>query len=384
MSTNTLNPAARRGPLHGVRIVEFRGIGPAPFAGMLLADMGAEILQVAPPGQAAQMPVPEHKDPIWRGRSRLALDLKQPAARAALLDILPRVDIVIEGFRPGAMERMGLGPEQCLARNPAMVFGRMTGWGQDGPLAQAPSHDPNCLAITGALHSIGSADGAPVPPLNLVGDLGGGALYLAMGVLAALVHARASGQGQVVDAAMVDGVASLMGMVYAMRDHGIWSDQRGVNMLDGSCPFGSAYETADGKYMVAVSLEPPFYQALLKGLGLEQEELPAQYDRAGWPVLRRRFAEVFKTRTRAEWTAILEHANACVSPVLDMGEAVHHPHNQARGVFVGGEHPVPAAAPRFGATPTAHAAADLGPAAALLADWGVGKAEIALIIGSSQ
>lgn len=191
-TTSTTAPAPTRagGPLQGVRILEFRGIGPAPFAGMLLADMGAEILQVAPPGQATQMPVPEHLDPLWRGRSRLALDLKQPQARAALLDILPRADIIIEGFRPGAMERMGLGPEPCLARNPALVFGRMTGWGQSGPLAQQPSHDPNCLAITGALHSIGSADGAPVPPLNLVGDLGGGALYLAMGVLAALLHAR--------------------------------------------------------------------------------------------------------------------------------------------------------------------------------------------------
>lgn len=368
-AVTTAHPAAC-GPLAGVRILEFRGIGPAPFALMLLADMGAEILQVAPPGQDSGMPVPEDQDPIFRGRSRLALDLKQAGSRDAILNLLPNVDVVVEGFRPGVMERFGLGPEECFEHNPALVFGRMTGWGQSGPMAQAPSHDPNLLAVTGVMHSIGYADRPPLPPLNLVGDYAGGALYLALGVVAALFSAYATGRGQVVDAAMVDGAASLMTTMYAMRNHGLWSDQRGVNFLDGSCPFGTSYETADGKYMMVCALEPPFYQSLLRHLGLAGEDLPAQYNRQGWPVLHRRFAEVFMTRTRDEWTGILENANACVSPVLDMDEAPRHHHNVARQVFVGEDKPLPGPAPRFLGTPSRFAPQDLGSAADLLAHWG--------------
>lgn len=364
--------ARASGPLAGVRILEFRGIGPAPFATMLLADLGAEVLQVAPPApRGAEQAAPaQPQDPLWRGRSVLQLDLKNEAGRDALLDLLPHIDVLIEGFRPGAMERLGLGPQDCLAHNKALVYGRMTGWGQDGPLAHLPSHDPNCLAITGALHAMGYADRPPLPPLNLVADLGGGALYLAMGVLAALLHARATGQGQVVDAAMVDGVASLMGMVYAMRAQGQWSDERGVNFLDGSCPFGTSYETADGKYMLVCAVEPPFYACLLEGLGLEAGQLPAQYDRPRWPELRERFTAVFKSRTRDDWTARLEMLGACVSPVLDLAEAPGHAHNRARGVFVGDGAPVPAAAPRFSVTPSSHAPHDLGSAAETLRRWG--------------
>ncbi|WP_325423253.1 CaiB/BaiF CoA transferase family protein [Aquabacterium sp.] len=356
-----------------MRVLEFRAIGPAPFASMLLADLGAEILQVAPPERrAAELAAPaKAEDPLWRGRSHLALDLKAPAARDALLALLPHVDVLIEGYRPGAMERLGLGPDDCLAHNPALVYGRMTGWGQSGPLADLPSHDPNCLAITGALHAMGHADRPPLPPLNLVADLGGGALYLVMGVLAALLHARSSGQGQVVDAAMVDGVASLMGMVYAMRAQGQWQDERGVNFLDGSCPFGTSYETADCQYMLVCAVEPPFYARLIEGLGLDAAELPAQYERSRWPELRERFAAVFKTRSRDEWTAALEMLGACVSPVLSLAEAPLHPHNRARGVFVGDGHPVPAAAPRLSATPAGHAPATLGAPHDLLRRWGV-------------
>lgn len=375
-----------RGPLAGVRILEFRGIGPAPFALMLLADMGAEILQIFPPGQASGMPVPEHDDPILRGRSRLAVDLKQPGSSQAILGLLGGLDVIVEGFRPGVMERMGLGPDECLKRNPALVFGRMSGWGQEGPLSLAPSHDPNMLAVTGVLHSMGYADRPPLPPLNLVGDYGGGSMFLVAGVLAALLHARACGEGQVVDAAMVDGVAALMAPAYAMRNHGLWSDKRGVNFLDGSCPFGTSYETADGRYMMVAAIEPPFYAALLKGLGLDAADLPGQYERKRWPEMRQRFAGIFKTRSRDEWTALLETAGACTSPVLDMTEAPRHFHNAARGVFVGDDNPLPAAAPRFQKTPTAHAPRDLGSADRLLARWGVATEAVAalLAVASTQ
>ena len=362
------------GPLQGVRVIELAAIGPAPFCAMLFADMGAEILRVAMPREST-FPAPEDSDPLWRGRSRLSLDLKQGTARAALLRALTRADILIEGFRPGVLERLGLSPEVCLTSNPRLVIGRMTGFGQSGPLAQAPGHDPNYLALSGALHGIGYPGQPPCPPLNLVADFGGGALYLAMGVLAGLLHARESGRGQVVDAAMLDGAASLMGMIYTLRNHGQWSDERGSNLLDGGCPFGSSYETADGRYVVVCALEPRFYAALLQGLGLEAGSLPAQYDRSGWPTLRQRFAEVFKTKTRAEWTRLLEGTDACVTPVLSMGEAPEHPHNRARGVFLG-DKPVPGPAPRFSATPSAHAPMRGPPAEELLAHWGLEPDEI--------
>ena len=359
------------GPLQGVRVVELAAVGPAPFCAMLLADMGAEILRIAPPPRGpSAYPVPEREDPMWRGRSWLTLDLKDPAGRARFLEILPHADVLIEGFRAGVLERLGIGPEACLAAHPRLVIGRMTGWGQTGPLADAPGHDPNYLALTGALHSIGYPDEPPCPPLNLVADLGGGALYLAVGVLAALLHVRCGGAGQVVDAAMVDGAASLMTMIYSLRGHGLWRDERGSNLLDGGCPFGRAYETADGRYVVVCALEPQFYRALLAGLGLDARDLPAQHDRSGWPVLREKFAAVFKTKTREEWAQRLEGTDACVTPILDMSEAPRHPHNAARGVFLG-DPPMPAAAPRFSATATGHAAAVGRSVEQLLEAWGM-------------
>jgi len=369
-----------QGPLRGLRVVELAAIGPVPFCGMLLADMGAAILLIESP-RAPDYPVPAASDPVGRGRTRVAIDLKQPAARAALLAVLAHADVLIEGFRPGVLERLGIGPEACHGVNPRLVIGRMTGFGQSGPLAQAPGHDPNYLALTGALHAIGYAGAPPCPPLNLVADLGGGALYLALGVLAAVLHARASGRGQVVDAAMVDGAASLMSMVYALHSHGMWRDERGANLFDGGAPFGATYETADGRYVAVCALEPRFYAALLKGLGLEGEALPAQHDRAGWPRLRARFAEVFRSRTRAEWVRRLEGTDACVTGVLSLGEAPHHPHNRARGLFVGNP-PVPAAAPRFMGTPGAHAPLPGASPRELLAEWGLAPDAIADLLRS--
>ena len=357
------------GPLSGVRIVELSSIGPAPFCAMLLADLGAEVLRIKPPGaRAAAMPIPEAADPIWRGRSNLTLDLKLPADVGRLRDILPHADILVEGFRPGVLERLGLGPEVCLQVNPRLVVGRMTGWGQDGPLAKAPCHDPNILALTGVLHSTGYADRPPLPPLNIVGDFGGGALYLVMGLLAGLLHARATGKGQVVDVAMLDAVASLMGPVYAMRNHGLWSDERGVNALDGSCPFARCYETADGRYLMVAALEPQFYQALLHSLGPLAQSLPDRENKANWPALHERFAAIFRTRSRDEWTRLLEGAGACVSPVLNLAEAQKHPHNQARKLFAG-DPPLPAPAPRFSLTPASIAPHNIGSVADLLKRW---------------
>jgi alpha-methylacyl-CoA racemase len=366
-----------RGPLHGLRVVELAAIGPVPFCGMLLADMGAEIVLVQPPAaREARMPLPEREDPLWRGRTRTTLDLKSAEGRAALLDLAAHADVLLEGFRSGVMERLGLDPQACLAANPALVVGRMTGWGQDGPLARSAGHDPNYLAITGALHAIGFADRPPVQPLNLVGDFGGGSLYLAMGVLAAVLHARATGRGQVVDAAMVDGAASLMTMVYGLRGHGMWSDRRGANLMDGGAPFSRTYETADGKAVAVCALEPAFYANLLRGLGLDTEVLPAQLDQASWPELGARFAAIFRTRTRDAWAALFEGTDACVTPVLDLSEAPHHPQNVARGVFVGDERPLPRAAPRFSATPTRHAPVDGADLADLLSRWGAAGAAL--------
>jgi alpha-methylacyl-CoA racemase len=357
------------GPLAGVRIVEIAAIGPVPYAGMLLADMGAEILLVQPPvPREAKMPVEEGKDPLFRGRSRLSLDLKAEADRDRLLAILAKADILLEGFRPGVMERLGLSPEVCLAANPKLIYGRLTGWGREGPMAMTAGHDPNYTALVGVLHSIGYPDRPPTPPLNLVGDFAGGSLFLVTGVLAALANVRAGGPGQVVDAAMVDGAASLMTMVYSMRATGQWSDQRGVNLMDGSCPFGCAYETADGRYVQTCCLEPKFYAAMLEGLGLDPASLPDRFDTANWPALHERFAAVFRTRTRDDWAAQFEPTDACVTPILDLGEAMAHPQNVARGVFHDG---LPAAAPRFSATPTGHAPARGADAHDLLSRWGL-------------
>lgn len=369
------------GPLHGVKIIELGGIGPAPFCGMLLADLGADVLRVEriqPPG------IPPATEPRFdlfsRGKQSISLDLKQPGAIALLKKLLAGADALIEGFRPGVAERMGLGPETCEALNPRLVYGRMTGWGQIGPLAQAPGHDINYIAVTGALHAIGQKDGPPIPPLNLVGDFGGGAMYLALGLLSALLESRSSGRGQVVDAAMVDGAASLMTFIYGLHAAGRYSDHRGTNRYDGGAPYYATYETKDGRWIALGSNEPRFYQATLELLGLAAEPLPEQTDRTGWDTLGTRFAAVFKTRTRDEWCALAVGKEVCLSPVLSLEEAPNHPSNQERGTFLEIDGvPQPAPAPRFSRT-----AANVrsGPAAdprSVLAAWGLGSDEVAAL-----
>src|SRR6266702_3079421 len=308
----------RMGPLDGVRVVEIASLAPAPFGCMILSDLGADVIVVDRVGGAAGLPGP---DPLRRGRRSVALNLKDRDGIGALLRLVDSADVLVEGFRPGVAERLGFGPQVCLERNPRLIFARMTGWGQDGPLAQAAGHDIDYIAISGALHPIGRAGERPVPPLNLVGDFGGGGMLLAVGVLAALVERAASGQGQVVDAAMVDGSALLTTFLYGMRAAGMWRDERGTNLLDGGAPFYDTYETADGQHVAVGALEPQFYAELLTRLGLDGEDLPAQHDPAGWPVLRARFTEVFKQRTRAQWAAVFEGTDACVAPVLTPGEA---------------------------------------------------------------
>ena len=360
--------AARSGPLTGLRVVEMRAMGPAPFCCMLLADMGAEVLCVSPPGAPKADPL---LDPLMRGRTDLTLDLKAEGASDRLLAIIAQADVVIEGFRPGVMERLGLGPDDCLTLNPKLVYGRMTGWGQTGPLAQTPGHDPNYLALAGVLSTIGYDDRPPVQPLALVGDFGGGALYLAVGVLAALHSARETGKGQVVDAAIIDGAASLMSAFYALNGAGQWSNRRRDNLYDGAAPFGTVYETADGGYVAVVPLEPKFYAAFLQALEIDPAGLPDRNDKANWPALRDRFAAVFKTRTRDDWAKV-EAGDGCITPILDMNEAPRHPHNIARGVFVDtAGRLLPGPAPRFSATPSAQAP-EGGSAEALLDAWGVG------------
>ena len=320
------------------------------------------------------MPIPDHQDPIWRGRSRLTLDLKDPEGVRKTLSILGHADILIEGYRPGAMERLGLSPEVCFQSNPSLVIGRVTGWGQVGTWAQMAGHDPNFLGMTGALYSIGPADRPPPLPLNLLGDFSGGAMFLGLGLLAALLHARATGRGQVVDAAMLDGVAALMGPVYALRNVGLWNDARGESMMNGGCPFACTYEAADGGYMVVIPLEASFYRNFVSALGEDGRSLPDRNDPRNWPELRRRLAGIFRSRTRKEWEAVFEGREACVSPVLSMAEAPNHPHNLSRGVFKGTERPLPAAAPRFSVTETDHAPMDIGPPEEILTRWGMPRA----------
>ncbi len=340
------------GPLHGIRIVELGGIGPAPMCAMLLADLGAEVLRVERTGAPPTLGIPDRYLLLNRGRTMIELDLKSDVGREAVLRLVEHADALIEGFRPGVAERLRLGPVECHARNPKLVYGRMTGWGQDGPLADVAGHDINYIALTGALHAIGPEAGPPAPPLSLVGDYGGGALYLAMGVLAGIVEAGRSGQGQVVDAAMVDGAASLMTVVYGMLAAGLWKDRRGLNMLDGGAPEYRCYETKDGKWVSVGSLEPQFYASLLKQLGIDPATLPDRYDRSHWPETGARFAEIFRTRTRDEWVAHVGKSDTCFAPVLTIAEAPQHPHNRERGTFVEVEGVVqPAPAPRFSRTP---------------------------------
>ena len=365
------------GPLSGFRIIELAGIGPGPFAGMMLADMGAEVVRVDR-AQSVRVPAPDapHWDVLLRGRRNIALDLKHPDGVATLLDLVEKADGLIEGFRPGVMERLGIGPDECLARNPRLVFGRMTGWGQDGPYAHAAGHDINYIALAGALAHFGRAGEAPVPPLNMVGDFGGGGMFLAFGVVCALLEAQRSGHGQVIDAAMVDGAATLMSMFWAFRHVGMFNEaNRGTNLLDTGAHFYDVYECADGLYVSIGSIEPQFYAELLRHTGLDNDpEFAQQMSREQWPRLKERLREVIRQRTREEWCAEMEHTDVCFAPVLTMSEAAVHPHNVARGTFTevaGTTQPAPA--PRFSRTtaqvdsPPAHPGQH---SREVLADWG--------------
>ena len=340
------------GPLHGLRIVELAGIGPSPMACMLLADLGADVVRIERT-EAADLGVhkPAQFNLLMRNRRLLALDLKQPEAVAQVLDLVEQADVLIEGFRPGVTERLGLGPQECLARNPRLVYGRMTGWGQTGPLAQAAGHDLNYVALTGVIHAIGRADQPPSIPLALTGDMGGGALYLALGVLAAVLEARSSGQGQVIDAAIVDGAASLATVFYGLHAAGLWQDQRGSNILDSGAPFYDVYECSDGAWISIGPIEARFYAQLLQLLELDPQDLGAQNDRSTWPRAKVLIAQRFRARTRAQWCALLEGTDVCFAPVLSFAEAPQHPHLKARATFVEVDGVVqPAPAPRFSRT----------------------------------
>jgi alpha-methylacyl-CoA racemase len=339
------------GPLTGTRVIELGGIGPGPYCGMVLSDMGADVIRVDRPADVGDRATRPPGDLLLRGRRSISVDLKHVAGADLVRELVASVDAVTEGFRPGVAERLGLGPDDCLARNPRLVYGRMTGWGQDGPLASAAGHDINYIALAGALHPIGRRGSAPVPPLNLVADFGGGGLLLAFGIVCALLEAQRSGQGQVVDAAMVDGAATLMTMFHGLRAAGWWSDERGTNLLDGGAPFYDAYECADGEYVAIGSIEPQFYAELLRLLGLDGEDLPAQHDRSQWPELKERVAALIKEKTRAEWCELMEGTDVCFAPVLSMAEAPAHPHNRARSTFVEVDGVVqPGPAPRFSRT----------------------------------
>ncbi|MDX2155931.1 MAG: CaiB/BaiF CoA-transferase family protein [Hyphomicrobiaceae bacterium] len=374
------------GTLTGVKVVELAGIGPGPFACMMLADMGAEVIRI----DRADAVGNDLREPVTnttlRGRRNLALDLKSKEAVATVLDLCAKADILIEGFRPGVMERLGLGPDVVMARNPRLVYGRMTGWGQDGPIAKTPGHDINYIALTGALHTIGTKAGGPVPPLNLVGDYGGGALYMVVGVLSAYIEAQRSGKGQIVDTSMVEGAASLMTPMYGALAAGQWREERESNRLDGGCHHYGVYETSDGKHICIGSNEPQFYKVMLETVGLSGEKLPAQTDREQWPLMRERLARIFKTKTRAEWTEIMEMKEICFAPVLSMSEAMKHKQNVARGTFVEVDGvPQPGPAPRFSRTPSS---VPRGPAYAgehtreVLSDWGVAPARIEALVAS--
>ena len=340
--------AMGKGPLAGIRVIELAGIGPGPFAAMLLADLGAEVIRVDRPVAVSHLKR-ANTDFTNRGKRSVAIDLKHEQGRETVLRLVAKSDILLEGFRPGVTERLGLGPADCLARNPALVYGRMTGWGQQGALSQSAGHDVGYIAITGVLHAIGRAGGPPQIPMNLMGDFAGGSMYLVVGVLAALLEARASGTGQVVDAAIVDGTAHLSTFIHGLMASGLWQDQRGVNILDSGAPWYDVYETADGKHMAVGAIEPQFYAEFLRTLGLDGDaNLPGQQDREGWPGLREAIAAVFKTKTRDEWAKIFLPGDSCVAPVLSLKEAAEHPYNTEREVFVdNGGHLQPGPAPRF-------------------------------------
>jgi alpha-methylacyl-CoA racemase len=378
--------ATRSGPLSGIKIIELAGIGPAPFTCMMLADAGAQVLRLerAPAGaveagvEFAKSGAGSYWDLLNRSRSSVGIDLKNPDALELVLGLVEQADGLIEGFRPGVAERLGVGPEDCFARNKRLVYGRMTGWGQDGPMASMAGHDIDYIAIGGALWSLGRADSAPVPPLNLVGDFGGGGMLLAFGMVAALLEAARSGEGQVVDAAMVDGAATLMTMIHAFHRHGLWNDERGTNMLDTGAPFYEVYETSDGKWMAVGGIEAQFYAELIRGLGLEGDaSFPPQMSRDHWQDMKARFTEIFKSKTRDEWSAIFDGTDACVVPVLSPWEAAQHPHNVARSTFVEVDGAVqPAPSPRFSRTPSAISKPPSPPGAdtiSALVEWGVAE-----------
>jgi alpha-methylacyl-CoA racemase len=368
------------GPLDGVKVIEIAGIGPGPFCAMMLSDLGADVVRVdrrSAAGQGSKF------DVLNRGRRSIALDLKKTEAIEAVLRMVGRADVLMEGFRPGVMERLGLGPEICHELNPRLVYGRMTGWGQDGPLAKAAGHDINYIALSGVLHSIGRPGQNPVPPLNLVGDFGGGGMLLAFGIVCALLEARQSGQGQVVDAAMTDGSAALMAAIYGIKARGIWSNEKGTNLLDSGSHFYDTYECADGRWISVGSIEPQFYALLRDKAGLEDAEWERQMEREAWPELKAKLAEVFKSKSREQWCAIMEGSDVCFAPVLDLDEAPAHPHNAARDTFLDLDGVVqPAPAPRFSRTPGAIRTPP--PKAGehshqILSDWGFEDSEIAAL-----
>lgn len=374
-----------KGPLAGITVLEVAGIGPGPFCGMMLADMGADVVRIDRAGSVKEKdPGKPPLDVLARGRRSIGVDLKTAAGVETVLRLVEKADVLIEGFRPGVMERLGLGPDVCLARNEKLIFGRMTGWGQEGPMAQAAGHDINYIALAGALEPIGRQGQNPVPPLNLVGDFGGGGMLLAFGIAAALVERASSGKGQVVDAAMVDGASTLMGFFHGMKamgGHG--SGGRGTNILDTGAHFYDTYETSDGKYISLGSIEPQFYAELLEKLGLSDDDLPHQMDKSGWPLLKARFETLFKTQTRDQWCELMEGTDICFAPVLSMDEAPHHPHLKHRKTYVdafGVTQPAPS--PRFSRTA---AALDKPPAHAgqhtdeVLASFGFSESEIATL-----
>ncbi|MHB1700329.1 MAG: CaiB/BaiF CoA transferase family protein [Acidobacteriaceae bacterium] len=370
------------GPLAGVKVVEIVGLGPAPFCAMMLADMGAEVIRIDRPGGSEIMKAVEPRfDTMARGRRSLALNLKKPGAVDVVLGLIAKADILLEGFRPGVMEKMALGPDACLEHNPRLVYGRMTGWGQDGPLAHTAGHDINYISLSGVLHTVGRAGEPPVPPMNLVGDFGGGGMLLAFGVMCALHESKRSGLGQVVDASMVEGSALLATMNWGFKAAGLWRDERGANFNDGGAHFYAAYECADARYVSIASAEPQFYQLLRQKLGLDDAAFDAQHDQTRWPELKERLAAAFKTKTRAEWCTIMEGTDVCFAPVLDWNEAPAHPHNQARKVFIdiaGVTQPAPA--PRFSRSQLDRPSAPSAPGAEteqVLRDWGFTPTDIA-------
>lgn len=367
------------GPLSGMRVVEIAGMGPGPFCAMLLADMGAEVIRVHRPGSEAQQA--QASPTVGRGMCSVSLDLKSPKGRDIALRLVEKSDALIEGFRPGVMERLGLGPDVCLERNPALVYGRMTGWGQHGPLAMTAGHDINYIAVTGALAAIGSREAGPTVPLNLIGDFGGGGMLLAFGLVCGMLEAGRSGKGQVVDAAMTEGASLLMATTFGQYGAGRWKLERHANLLDGGAHFYSTYRCADDKWVAVGAIEPQFYAALMQGLGLDRARFEPQHDRSRWPAWKARLAEVFASRTRDEWVAIMEGSDACVSPVLDMAEALEHPHNQARQTFIevdGIRQPAPA--PRFSRTVARVGERRAVTVESLLSKLGLHEDEIAALI----